>query len=786
MPDYFHTGSGAGMKLEEASVSGKPLEALGGGGGGGAGGGGPGQEFGSLTSFPQFHSHSRHFSQHHQQGEATILKPHLYQMSHAQEGLTVHGNKSPCVGNGNDQAPSPMNGHMMGHVTSYTPCSTAHDEVQSTKDRAYTYEHILRKSQGSTQDDTEMSALKSLSNLNDQAARSFPDHNSDFSATGLSGKYFGTGALTGNNQISREYMCRENARDYSSTSRQDGSFVHTMSPSSIATPLYSRLYGCGTEMDSGHFAGYKSYSPYSTGLSEQSIEKDYERFYLSTQSEAAANISTSYKQYGRLSDKDSSVSLSNMSKCQTDFQRSPHCISNGLSSSLDICGSNKSNVNGSSCDGSNKNVLSMPFDSNTSIASTRNSSTCSGSSNSNSNSNNKRKQASTERKTIGADTSQPSSNRAATKSQSSGSCKSDKSVKAEPENSKRSASPATPPSTDCGEKQTSSATASPRDNSHTTTVDTTRKSMTPNNKDNPESFKDPNIKPPYSYVALIAMAIKETPEKRLTLSGIYQFIINRFPYYEKNKKGWQNSIRHNLSLNECFVKVAREGGGERKGNFWTLDPAFEDMFEKGNYRRRRRMKRPYRPTLSLNKPFFSDPTHALNQFAFNSYFNTASSYSQYSSYSPWTLTSHHHHHNTAAAAAAASAGPLGVSQLPSYRNCHQRFANSAFNGLHAQYGMGGMGAALGAHAAGGTPTQVMASSPMGSPSGYSPGAYTPHHQLSYHDYSSVGSGAAAAATLGFQCGGSSGGAGSAGIRQAVDGFASAHHYSSYWAGERHV
>ncbi|KAL7079840.1 hypothetical protein ACQ4LE_000389 [Meloidogyne hapla] len=98
-------------------------------------------------------------------------------------------------------------------------------------------------------------------------------------------------------------------------------------------------------------------------------------------------------------------------------------------------------------------------------------------------------------------------------------------------------------------------------------------------------------KPPFSYIWLTYMAIQSSPEKMLPLTEIYKFIMEHFSYFRQNTQRWQNSLRHNLSFNDCFVRVPRKADQPGKGSCWAIHPKAMCMFENGScLRRQKRFK----------------------------------------------------------------------------------------------------------------------------------------------------------------------------------------------------
>ncbi|KAH7728582.1 fork head domain-containing protein [Aphelenchoides avenae] len=128
-------------------------------------------------------------------------------------------------------------------------------------------------------------------------------------------------------------------------------------------------------------------------------------------------------------------------------------------------------------------------------------------------------------------------------------------------------------------------------------------------------------KPPHSYITLIGQAILAQSNHRATLNQIYKYLGEKYDFFRNEQyTGWKNSIRHNLSLNPCFIKLPKtEGSKQGKGHEWTVDGNYDFSLQNGQRRRQKAPKvKAQRDAghtieyaenpMAMNHPF--DPVHA--------------------------------------------------------------------------------------------------------------------------------------------------------------------------------
>lgn len=111
----------------------------------------------------------------------------------------------------------------------------------------------------------------------------------------------------------------------------------------------------------------------------------------------------------------------------------------------------------------------------------------------------------------------------------------------------------------------------PITNDHLITSSPSSSSNNSNNNNMNRLYVKRRRRPPHSYASMIAQAILNSKEQKMTLRDIYNWVQEKYPHlYESNETGWQNTIRHNLSLNRCFYKLPKSSS-RGKGSYWTID-----------------------------------------------------------------------------------------------------------------------------------------------------------------------------------------------------------------------
>ncbi|OCF40452.1 hypothetical protein I317_05755 [Kwoniella heveanensis CBS 569] len=131
-----------------------------------------------------------------------------------------------------------------------------------------------------------------------------------------------------------------------------------------------------------------------------------------------------------------------------------------------------------------------------------------------------------------------------------------------------------------------------------------------------DQMGDP-YKPDITHVQAIRLVIAASPKRMMTLAQIYQAIEERWPWHATAGATWKNSIRHNLSLNDCFVNIERpthEGNGG-KGGYWTVN---DDLSGKTARKIKRPGQNPARPAgssgsaTSVKTPVGTNDTNLVN------------------------------------------------------------------------------------------------------------------------------------------------------------------------------
>ena len=145
-------------------------------------------------------------------------------------------------------------------------------------------------------------------------------------------------------------------------------------------------------------------------------------------------------------------------------------------------------------------------------------------------------------------------------------------------------------------------------------------------KDDSSGQISPRCQEPY--MEMIAKAFMCSPDKKLLLSNIYSYIQINYADFTSSKMSWRNSVRHNLSVNECFVKSGRSPSG--RGYFWSIHPACIKNFKQGNYQRRAALTEVTKHnSLTFNKgrqsrkvsPYFrpEDNSHNFQRYSHKNY-----------------------------------------------------------------------------------------------------------------------------------------------------------------------